>query len=593
MARKTDNLVPLPEYPRPLLARDEWVNLNGRWRFDYDPDGSGEDAGWHETGDLKRSIMVPYVHQAPLSGIGDPAQVDYVWYAREFAVLSSWLRDRLVVNFGAVDYEATVWVNGQKVGEHRGGFTPFSCDITAACRPGEGNLLVVRAFDPITPEHPSGKQSERESYGCMYTRSTGIWQTVWLEPLGEAFVGVPRIITSLKGAHVKLRVPVTGSAENVYVRVNVQSGGSMLATPEVQPRDGFAEFDIRIPDPVPWNMETAHLYDMRIVTRRGQVVTDRASSYFGMREVEVSGDRVLLNGEPLVFRGILDQGLWPDGIYTAPSDLEMRNEISRSLQFGFNSARLHQKVFDPRQLYWADRMGYPVWAEFPDWGCHLANPAARENLMREWLEAVSRDISHPSIIIWTPLNERTGESYHSDPVQHDFVRELVRRTKELDSTRPVCSTSGYEHVTETDIADTHDYRHDPEALRKTYTPPFGESGPVTGHNHPTFTQGERYTGQPVIVSEMGGMWWDPEKAADTEAWGYGDRPKSVEDFIRIYKDIIQVCLECPALSGFVYTQLTDVEQEVNGLYTYDRKPKFDHDAIAAITRMPVEPKPGG
>lgn len=583
----TGEIVPRPEYPRPQFVRDEWLNLNGEWCFQYDPHNEGEGRHWHITGQLDRVIRVPFVHQSTLSGIGDPSQVDYVWYSRLFAIPESWCERRVMLHFGAVDYEATVWVNGQLVGRHRGGFTSFSFDITRACKYDGDNLLVVRAYDPISPEVPSGKQSESESQGCYYTRSTGIWQTVWLEPLGQTSMGRPQIIASLSESMVHMRVPVDGDVEDGRVQAEIVSGGELLSSHEAKVVDGFAQFDILMIDPIAWEPGHPHLYDVRFRLFDGQMQTDSAKSYFGMRDIEVSGSRLLLNGKPFITRGVLDQGIWPDGLYTAPTDDELRGDIERAMEMGFNSARLHQKVFEERSLYWADVLGYPVWAEFPDWGCDLSLPKARENHKREWLAAVARDLSHPSIIIWTPLNERYS-NYYEDKVQHDFVRDLIKATKEIDSTRPICSSSGFGHVSETDIADPHDYDHNGKVLRERYQGGnWHEALPMATHGFDTFASGEHYSGQPVIISEMGGMWWGRCTRTGNE-WGYGECPESEVDFIEKYRELVATLLDCLPLCGFVYTQLTDVEQEANGLYYADRLPKFDQARIREINTYGVE-----
>ncbi len=572
--------VPRPEYPRPRLVRRLWHNLNGVWSFSFDPDCQGEGRGWHVREQTGQTIRVPYVHQSRASGIGDPAQVDCVWYWRTFQAQQEWLTGRLLLHFGAVDYEAAVWVNGQLQGGHRGGYTPFTLDITDACRPGE-NLLAVRAFDPVSPAIPSGKQSERESYGCKYTRSTGIWQTVWLEPVPPAAAGEPVIFASLREGVVRLSVPVTGDPAGTRVRAVATRGGGEVARAEEDSSGGEARIEMRIPDPAAWGPGSPELYGLSLEVLRGGNVVDRAESYFGMRDVEAAGDRIFINGRPHVFRGVLDQGYWPDGIYTAPSNDELRLDIERAMLHGFDSARLHQKVFEPRTLYWADRLGYLVWAEFPDWGTDLSLEEARENVRREWLEAVRRDISHPCIVIWTPFNER--ECFDEDPVQREFLRQMVLLTRRTDPSRPVCSASGWSHVSETDIVDIHDYDSSGEALRERYSRPFGPEGPVSKHRA-AMAGGETYRGQPVVASEVGGIWWDPAACAPEGGWGYGERPASEEEFLKRYRECILSLLDCRPLSGFVYTQLTDVEQEVNGLYTFGRSAKFDPATIREINR---------
>ena len=575
--------IPRPEYPRPQLVREEWLNLNGEWKFQYGTDSKGEERLWHLTGQLDRNIIVPFVHQSVLSGIGDSDQIDNVWYSRTFTVPESWGERRIILHFGAVDYEATVWINGQLVGQHRGGFTSFSFDITKACRYDKENLLVVRAYDPISPEIPSGKQSDRESYGCYYTRSTGIWQTVWLEPVNHADIERPHINASLSGSMVHMTVPVRGDVEAAWLQAEIISQSELVCSYDARVVDGIAQFDILIPDPIAWESGCPHLYDVQFKLFDGGILVDSAKSYFGMRDIEVSGNGLLLNGKPFITRGILDQGFWPDGLYTAPSDDELRLDIERAMELGFNSARFHQKVFEERAFYWADVLGYPVWAEYPDWGCNLSLPGTRINVKQEWLEAVARDISHPSIIIWTPFNERFADSYYEDKDQHNFVREVVKATKELDPTRPISSSSGFGHIEETDIADPHDYEHDGRILKERYRHGnWHGSLPLATHGFHTFAKKERYNGQPVIISEMGGMWWHPKGPTYCNEWGYGKCPESQAEFVSKYRELIMALLECESIYGFVYTQLTDIEQEANGLFFADRTPKFDAAVIREI-----------
>lgn len=569
--------LPLPEYPRPSFVRPRWMNLNGIWKFAFDHDCSGEEKGWHEQPDFDLNIRVPYVHQAPLSGIGEVAQIDSVWYARELEIPPDWLEGRVLLHFGAADYQTTVWVNGREIGSHSGGFTPFSFDITDFLNL-TGNRLTVRCFDPVTGAIPSGKQTPTIPHGCVYTRSTGIWQTVWLEAVPEQHLGAPWVRTPGTGGDVLLSIPVKAE-DRVEVLARIQNGKGEWIEAAGQVENGQAQIALKVPDVRLWGPGAPHLYDMELQLRSGGAVVDTAQSYIGFRDVAIDGDRILLNGRPWVSRGILDQGYWPEGIYTHPSGEELREDIIRSQKMGFDSARLHQKVFDPQTLYWADRLGYLLWGEFPDWGLDLKMEEARENYRREWCEAVLRDRSHPSVIIWTPFNERDLRGDNREPI--DFIREIVSITRTLDPDRPVASASGWQHVQDTDIVDFHDYAQTGAELRDKYGEPFADSGPENGHI-PTFVPGDSYQGQPVIASEVGGIWWDPEQTEGDDRWGYGDRPRTEEEFLARYRDTMEALLSSESLNGFVYTQLTDVEQEVNGLYTYNRKPKFDADVIRSI-----------
>ncbi|MDH7482361.1 MAG: glycoside hydrolase family 2 TIM barrel-domain containing protein [Armatimonadota bacterium] len=571
--------IPRPEHPRPDFMRAAWQNLNGKWQFAIDNEKSGMEKGWHTGHDFPSEILVPFCPESRLSGIGMTDFMNAVWYRRHFKVDKALQGRRLLLHFGAVDYEARVWVNGHEVAHHRGGYTPFSADVTDVVDMNGENELVVYAVDELrTGFQPSGKQSHRlESYGCMYTRTTGIWQTVWLEAVPETYISSLAIWPDAMNGRVALEIGITNPAKEISLEAKVLTGGKEIRSESLKQISGQNVLTISIPRPKLWWPGRPFLYDLRLCLLKDGKVTDEVMSYFGLRDVRIDGDRVLINGKPIFMRLILDQGFWPDGIYTAPSDAELKADIQRSMAYGFNGARLHQKVFEPRTLYWADKLGYILWGEFPDWGCSIANhPQARENFIREWTEVVLRDRNHPAIIVWMPLNEAHSSHDRYLPV---FFRELYNLTKRLDPSRPFIDASGYTHVI-TDIWDLHDYDQNPKSFAERYGP-FGKD-PKTetlARNDPKFEP--PYTGQPVVVSEYGGIWWNPGQK-DDKAWGYGDRPKTEKEFIERYRGLANVLLENPHIAGFCYTQLTDVEQEVNGLYTYDRKPKFPPEKLKPI-----------
>ncbi|MCL6520118.1 MAG: beta-galactosidase [Armatimonadetes bacterium] len=571
--------IPRPEHPRPDFMRAAWQNLNGKWRFAIDNEKSGMEKGWYTGHDFPSEILVPFCPESKLSGIGVTDFMNAVWYRRHFKVDKALQGRRLLLHFGAVDYEARVWVNGHEVAHHRGGYTPFSADVTDVVDMNGENELVVYAVDELrTGFQPSGKQSHRlESYGCMYTRTTGIWQTVWLEAVPETYISSLAIWPDALNGRVALEIGITNPAKEISLEAKVLAGGKEVRSESLKQISGQNVLTISIPRPKLWWPGRPFLYDLRLCLLKDGKVTDEVMSYFGLRDVRIDGDRVLINGKPVFMRLILDQGFWPGGIYTAPSDAELKADIQRSMAYGFNGARLHQKVFEPRTLYWADKLGYILWGEFPDWGCSIANhPQARENFIREWTEVVLRDRNHPAIIVWMPLNEAHSSYDRYLPV---FFRELYSLTKRLDPSRPFIDASGYTHVV-TDIWDLHDYDQNPKSFAERYSP-FGKD-PKTetlARNDPKFEP--PYTGQPVVVSEYGGIWWNPGQK-DDKAWGYGDRPKTEKEFIERYRGLAKVLLENPHIAGFCYTQLTDVEQEVNGLYTYDRKPKFPPEKLKPI-----------
>ncbi len=554
--------LPRPEHPRPSCRREHWQSLNGDWAFEIDNDRTGHARGLNRLGiPLASRITVPFCPESRLSGVGETDFLYGVWYKRTVAVSP---HDGILrLHFGAVDHGCTVYVNGQKVGGHVGGYTPFMLDITDAVHEGENELCVYAWDDTRDTTIPSGKQShERDSFGCFYTRTTGIWQTVWLEYLPAVHIdtltcdpqnvdGVACFTLSLCG-EAPLDIAVTYEGRAV----------GHVALPRAA---GHCRVSVPLTETHLWDVGHGRLYDVTL--RFGD---DTVHSYFGLRDIRFENGRFLLNGRSVFQRLVLDQGFYPDGIYTAPTDDDLVGDIRLSLAAGFNGARLHEKVFEERFLYHADCMGYLVWGEFPDWGLDHTDPAHLQHILPAWVEQVARDRHHPSIIGWCPRNETwdRGERQQHD----DSIALLYRVTKALDPTRPCIDASGNFHV-ETDIFCVHDYDQDPEAFRKRYAPLAAD-----GILNDKFAERQTYRGEPVFVSEYGGIAWD----TSGNGWGYGDGPQTLDDFYERFRGLADAQLDNPALFGLCYTQLTDVEQEQNGLYTYDRRPKFDTARLHAI-----------
>lgn len=521
--------------------------------------------------DFPLEINVPFCPESKLSGIAQTDFLEAVWYRRMFKIDSALKNQRLLLHFGAVDYDARVWVNGQEVIRHRGGWSPFTADITDAVKmDGENEVVVYAVDDERAHFQPLGKQSTQlYSHGCHYTRTTGIWQTVWLEAVPKAHITNITVWPDAPNSRAAVLVDVVDQYPGLGIEVDAIVDGKTVASAKLKQAGGGNTLVLEIPDAVLWEVGKPFLYDLQVKLVENGKVVDDVASYFGLREVRIDGDKILINGKSVFQRLILDQGFWPDGIYTAPSDEELKADIERSIACGFNGARLHQKVFEPRTLYWADKLGYIVWGEFPDWGCVVRHHAqARENFLREWTDVVLRDRSHPSIITWMPLNEAHSSGDRYEPT---FFVELFNLTKLLDPTRPFIDASGYTHV-KTEVWDLHDYDQNPQSFGERYAG-FGKD-PSTE----TLARNDRdheppYQGQPMIVSEYGGTWWNPAQQ-DGKAWGYGQRPQDEKEFMERFKGLADVLLDNPHIAGLCYTQLTDVEQEVNGLYTYDRKPKF-------------------
>ncbi len=558
--------VPRPEHPSPQFMRKNWQNLNGRWEFETDNSKSGIDRKLYEADRLSGSITVPFCPESELSGVGNKDFMNAVWYRRTFILSDSQLSGRVILHFGAVDYEAIVWINGSEVGRHKGGYTSFEFDISSHVRIGENSLTLCAIDDVRAPYQPRGKQSELYySHGCDYTRTTGIWQTVWLEFVPKSYIKSVKFYPDSLNQKVTLAADLCGRGD---LSATVTYEGRQVGSGFGESSGGLLTLDIPLSEKHLWEVGNGRLYN--VCLKFGE---DEVESYFGLRSVRLEGKKFLINEKSVFQRLVLDQGFYPDGIYTAPSEDALVRDIELSLALGFNGARLHQKVFEPRFLYHCDRLGYLVWGEYASWGFDHSDPANLGGFLNEWQEAVARDFNHPSIVGWCPFNETWD--YRGRP-QSDMILETVYRfTKLLDPTRPCIDTSGHFHVV-TDIFDIHDYEQNPEIFRKKLENfPNGDE-----HAWNPFPERQRFGGQPMFVSEYGGIRWD--KSGAENAWGYGDAPKTEEEFLARLKGLTDAIMDNPEIFGLCYTQLYDVEQEANGLYTYSREPKFSPEIIRRI-----------
>ena len=577
--------IPRPEYPRPQLVRSDWVNLNGIWKFRVDDDNAGMGQRWFSDPEFTDSILVPFAMESEKSGIGDRAFHPCVWYERVFEIPDAWTGRRIRLNFGAVDYRATVWVNGVYVASHEGGHTPFSGDITGALRE-TGNTVVVRAEDPPTDRYiPRGKQHwESSPASIFYARTTGIWQTVWMEPVPVSYLETIRITSTIEGS-VSFSATIAEPGPMQFIRVFVQNHGRTIAEAMSLADGPRALASAHLSDPRLWSPGDPHLYDARIELHDTDGLLDSVETYFGIRSIAAQDGKVLLNGHPIFLLTALDQGYWPESNLTPPSDEAIQADIRMAKELGFNGVRKHQKVEDPRYLYWADRLGLLVAAEMAN--AYLFNEEAVARITREWIEVVSRDYNHPSIVIWTPMNESWGVPNLTDPRQQAHLKALYYLTKSLDDTRLVIDNDGWEHTDATDLFAIHDYtRTGKELLTRFQSVTAGLPPPFYGKLY--LAAGHRYNGSPILVWEFGGVGYVmPEDAVNVpdNSWGYSgleaDAVQALERMRGLYAAIALV----PRIAGVCYTQLYDVEQEVNGLMTYDRRLKFDAGTIREINSL--------
>ena len=561
------NNIPRPEHPNPQFQRRDWMNLNGKWSFKIDKSKSGLAKKYYQPQTkFDRTINVPFCPESVLSGIEYKDFMDAVWYSREFTIPEKYSGLRAILHFGAVDYKATVYINGKEVGTHKGGYISFEFDITDYITDGKNVLTVYAEDDTRNPLQPRGKQSEEYySHGCDYTRTTGIWQTVWLEFVPESRIKGIKIFPNVENCSVDIQAEVIGSGKFEVLALYQER---IMGAATVISDGGFVTAHLDLKEAYLWEVGEGRLYDLEL-----RFNEDKVDSYFGLRDVRLDGQKFLINGKSVFQRLVLDQGFYPDGIYTAPTEEAMIKDIQISLDVGFNGARLHEKIFEPRFLYHCDKMGYIVWGEYPNWGMDSSNPNILFSILPEWIEEIERDFNHPSIIGWCPFNETWD---YDGRKQHDETLAVVyNTTKALDRTRPCIDTSGNFHVI-TDIFDVHDYEQDPKVFKEHYDKLMTEGELFDNHK-----KRQKYTGGPTFVSEYGGIRWSVNEG-EQNAWGYGDAPKNKYEFIERYKGLTDALLDNDQMFGFCYTQLYDVEQEQNGLYTYSRKPKFETSIFRAI-----------
>jgi beta-galactosidase/beta-glucuronidase len=575
-------------YPRPLLARRDWTSLNGRWQFAIDPKGR-----WTKPAEVEWSheIEVPYAPESAASGIGDSTYYIACWYQRSLPVVPLDSSERLILHFGAVDYRASVWVNGRLATTHEGGYTPFSVDITRHIEAGEPATVVVRAEDdPLDLAKPRGKQDwQLHPHAIWYPRTTGIWQTVWLERVPAVHIGTLQWTAALDrweiGVKARLRGPGT---RGLSLRVRLRAGTALLADDTYSVDAHEVHRFVALSDPGIDDFRNELLWcparptlieaDVRLLDERGQVI-DVVQSYTALRAMGIEGDRFVLNGRPFPLRLVLDQGYWLETGLTPPDEVAIRRDVELARAMGFNGVRKHQKIEDPRYLYWADRLGLLVWEEMPSAYRYTTESIAR--VTQQWTAALIRDVSHPCIAAWVPINESWGvPNLPSNPAERHFVLALYHLTKSLDPSRPVVGNDGWESVA-TDIIGVHDYDQDPARLEARYT--SGDPRPrLFRHERPggrrLVLDGGAQLEHPIVLSEFGGIAF----SGDATTWGYS-RSTTADAFAARYTALLTTVRSLEVLCGFCYTQFADTYQEANGLLTADRHPKFPLEKIARAT----------
>jgi beta-galactosidase/beta-glucuronidase len=588
-------------YPRPQLRRQHWISLNGEWQFAFDPD-----AVWHEPSDVvwTETIRVPFAPEAPASGLGHTGFLRACWYKKRIVLPSQSDGGRWLLHFGAVDYTASVWINGVSVGGHEGGYTPFFFDITSFAGAEVCEITVRVEDDPHDLAKPRGKQDwQLEPHSIWYPRTTGIWQTVWVEHVPETWIARIAFTPNLARWEIGFEAWLDGDRRpDLRLGVKLKCGSRLLAADTYLVVSGEVHRGITLSDPgiddsrneLLWSPDAPTLVQAQLELwgTRGELV-DRVDSYLALRSVAVQRDRFVLNNRPYVLRMVLDQGYWPDGGITAPNDEALRRDVELTKAMGFNGTRKHQKIEDPRYLYWADVLGLAVWAEMPSAYRFTAGSVTR--LSREWSDAIARDYSHPCIVSWVPINESWGvPNLPDNPRERHYVQALYHLTKTLDPTRPVIGNDGWESVA-TDIIGIHDYDDEPARIARRYhaddvLPRLFKRERPGGRM--LVLEGDKHLEQPLMLTEFGGIALDLADRGTSPVWGY-TVCRTPEAFALQYERLLDAVRSIGVLSGFCYTQFADTYQEANGLLRADRTPKIPIPRIRAATAGRVAARADG
>lgn len=589
----------IKDYPRPQLVRKSWECLNGIWDFAFDENNQGEGMAWYADFPKQREIRVPFTYETKLSGIGDENHHNVIWYHRKWNVDTEKLKNnKFIIHFEGSDFMTKLWVNGQYAGCHRGGYARFSFDVSLLLKNGE-NDFTVRVEDSFDKGQPRGKQRWRkDSFGCWYVQTTGIWKTVWVEYVPQFSIKYVKMTPDMADFSVNTELDIDAPQAMLYgdlaAEITVEYEGTFISQVAAVVTQNLMRIKINISAPnlegfewgiMPWSPEKPSLYDITFRLIQNGEIIDEADSYFAMRDISIDGQNILLNGKPLYQRLILDQGYWKDSHLTPPDEEALIDDIEKIQALGYNGLRKHQKTEDERFLYWCDVKGMLVWSEAPA-AYEFSDEAVTEFIM-EWMEIVRQNYNHPCIITWTPFNESWGISRIKDNAdEQHFTEAIYHITKTIDAMRPVIVNDGWEH-TISDIITLHDYEEAGEILKERYLD-YGEqilNGGVYHNLHNcAFAHGFKYKGQPVIISEFGGIAFDN----DEQGWGYGKKVSNKEAFIRRFDAVTTAVKELAYVCGYCYTQVSDVQQEINGLLDEDRNFKVDPDIIREINERRVK-----
>lgn len=581
----------IKDYPRPQFVRKDWKSLNGEWNFVFDDNDEGETKKYFKEFPMDKKIIVPFTYETKLSGIEDESVHYIVWYNKKINISKEQLQNNKgILNFEGSDYKTKVWINGKYIGENIGAYSRFSFDIEKYVMEGE-NDITMKVEDSLSKDQPRGKQKyKKESWKCWYIQTTGIWKTVWLEWVSKKYIKTVKITP--RTDKVQLEIETNLSEQDIekqkyYIETEISFNGQILNNTKAIINNNYEKIEINIAkeginhDIQKWSVNSPNLYDITYKLYCEDKVIDTAYSYFGIRDISIRGDKILLNSEELYLKLILDQGYWKESHLTPPSEDSLTKDIESVLAFGYNGIRKHQKVEDERFLYWCDVKGILVWGEMAN--CYNFDDNSLQNFTNEWIKVVKQNYNHPSIITWVPINESWGiPEVSTCEKEQNFATSLYYLTKAIDNTRPVISNDGWEH-TISDIITIHDYKQDDELLYQEYTDKdmkvLNNFEEYNG-KHRLFANGYKYEGQPVIMSEYGGIAINSE-----EGWGYGKQVKDEKELIQRFTKLTNAIKNIPYISGYCYTQLTDVQQEINGLMDAERNYKIEQSIIKNINNM--------
>lgn len=576
------------EYPRPQFKRKEWVNLNGEWEFQFDDANLGEKESWFSNRPLAQKINVPFTYECEASGIGIQEFHPNLWYKRNFSLPKSLNGKRAILHFQASDYKTKVWVDGSFIGEHKGGYSAFSFDITDKLADVEEHVVVVKVEDSQSCHQPRGKQRWIDkNFGCWYVQTTGIWQTVWVEIVPEISIQHVKMTPNIDDNSIEMEYFVhVKPEEEILLETTISFQNQLVRKTKIKIDREHVKASINLLQEIHewkihlWSPNNPNLYDVEFTLYKNDEVIDSVKSYFGMRKISIYNGNVLLNNVPLYQKLILDQGYWPESYLTPPSEEALIKDIELMKEMGYNGVRKHQKIEDPLFLYRCDKKGLLVWSEMA--ATYEFSDEAVDCITKEWLDIVQQHYNHPSIVTWVPFNESWGvRNIFQDRKQQQFTEAIYYLTKSIDSMRPVIVNDGWEH-TISDIITLHDYESSGKRFLERYRDKDMITNNMIAHNQDKFcmAEGYEYKGQPIIISEFGGVAF-----ATDEGWGYGEQVQSEEAFFDRVESITRAIQETPYVCGYCYTQLTDVQQEVNGFLTETREPKVSLKRINEINGL--------